>query len=342
MTAGTDVTRGRRTVGETSAAGLEIRAAVRSAVADLPPGSTVLVGCSGGADSLALAAAAAFVGPRAALRVGGITVDHGLQDGSAARARAVAATLVRFGLDPVESWHGRVPAGGDGPEGEARALRRRLLDAAADRHSAAAVLLGHTRDDQAETVLLGLARGSGARSMAGMRPAAARIRRPLLGLPRAVVRAAVPAGVDVWEDPHNADDAYARARVRHRVLPVLERELGPGVAAALARSAGLLRDDADALDAAADDAWPAAVADHADDPVVVRLDVLGTLPPAVRTRILRRAAIAAGSPPTDLTAAHVAAIEAGVASARGGAGVDLPGHVRATCRAGRLTFTRPG
>lgn len=350
-----------------SAAGLEVRAAVRSALADLPAGATVLVACSGGADSLALAAAAAFVGPRAGLRVAAITVDHGLQEGSAARARWVAAALVRWGIDPVESWHGWVRSGRRGPEGEARALRHRMLDAAADRLHASAILLGHTRDDQAETVLLGLARGSGARSLSGMRPVTGRIRRPLLDLPRDQVRAAVPAGVEAWEDPHNVDDSFARARVRHRVLPALEAELGPGIAAALARTAALVRADADALDAAADEAWAAVVDDgsggrRGDGPgggrgdgrpgggrgnhpgggsVVVHLDALDALPLAVRTRILRRAACAAGSPPTDLTAAHVSAVEAMIASGRGGSGVDLPGPVRATRRGDRVTFTTP-
>lgn len=340
----------QRRVTGVSAAGLEVRAAVRSALADLPAGATVLVACSGGADSLALAAAAAFVGPQAGLRVAAITVDHGLQEGSAARARWVAAALVRWGLDPVESWHGRVRSGRRGPEGEARALRHRMLDAAADRLHASAILLGHTRDDQAETVLLGLARGSGSRSLSGMRPVVGRLRRPLLDLPRDRVRAAVPAGVDAWEDPHNVDDSFARARVRHRVLPVLEAELGPGIAAALARTAALVRADADALDAAADEAWIAVVDDDSagrrgDHPgrgsVVVHLDALDTLPLAVRTRILRRAACAAGSPPTDLTAAHVSAVEAMIASGRGGSGVDLPGPVRVTRRGNRVTFTTP-
>jgi tRNA(Ile)-lysidine synthase len=324
----------------TTAAGLEVRAAVRAALTDLPRGARVLVACSGGADSLALAAATAFVGPRMGLGVGGVTVDHGLQDGSAARARAVSATLVRLGLDPVESWHGRVEVGaGGGPEAAARDLRRRLLHAAARRHDAAAVLLGHTRDDQAETVLLGLARGSGARSLSGMRPVSGPFRRPLLGLARDVVRAAVPMGVDIWDDPHNVDDIYTRVRVRHRVLPTLEAELGPGVAAALARSADLLRADADALDTAADDAWPKALDDQdGADVVVLRLDVLDGLSPAVRTRLLRRAALTAGCPPTDLTAEHIASIESVVASGRGGAGIDLPGSVRATRRGARVMF----
>ena len=223
-----------------------VRRSVRAAVADLAPGDLVLVACSGGPDSVALAVALAHEAPRAGLRAGAVTVDHGLQPGSADRAAEVAAQLVDLGLAPVEVATATV-GGSGGPEGAARTARYLALDEAADRLGAAAVLLGHTRDDQAETVLLGLARGSGARSLAGMPPTRGRYRRPLLDLPRDTVRKAA-AGHPTWADPHNDDPAFARTRVRRELLPVLERELGPGVAAALARSADQLRADADALD----------------------------------------------------------------------------------------------
>jgi tRNA(Ile)-lysidine synthase len=338
---------------------LAVRRAVREAVALLPAGSPVLVACSGGADSLALAAAAAFVCPRDGRPAGGVTVDHGLQGGSAERARAVATGLAGFGLDPVEVIH--VPAAGHlrhGPEGNARLRRYTALDAAADRSGAAAVLLGHTRDDQAETVLLGLARGSGARSLAGMAASAGRYLRPLLALPREVVRAAVPAGVKPWDDPHNADVAYARARVRHRVLPTLEAELGPGVGDALARTADLMRADADALDEWAEQVFDDAVLDadvavarveeaavglggsRSDDAGdgALRVDVLADVPKAVRFRVLRKAALAAGSPASDLTAAHVAAVDALVTRWTGQRGIDLPGRVTAMRSGGVVRF----
>src|SRR5581483_7644624 len=141
----------------------EVRNAVRESLSGLVAGDLVLVACSGGADSLALAAAAAFAAPRLGLRAGGVTVDHGLQPGSAERATQAAALLAEFGLDPVEAVTLSVPPGA-GPEAAARAARYRALDAASAELGAAAVLLGHTLDDQAETVLLGLARGSGGRS----------------------------------------------------------------------------------------------------------------------------------------------------------------------------------
>ncbi len=229
----------------------QVRLGVRQALAGLASGDLVLVACSGGADSLALAAALAFEAPRLGLRGGGVTIDHGLQASSAEQARRVTTALAAMGLEPVRSV--RVsPAGPGGPEAAARAARYAALDDAAGRAGAVAVLLGHTLDDQAETVLLGLARGSGARSLAGMPARQGRYLRPLLGIRRTQTVAACAAlQLEPWADPHNFDPAYARARVRHQAMPALAGALGPGVAEALARTACQLRADADALDALA-------------------------------------------------------------------------------------------
>ena len=304
---------------------------------DLAAGALVLVAGSGGPDSVALAVALAFEAPRAGLRAGGVTVDHRLQPGSAARATQVADDLRALGLDPVEATAVDVVPAADGPEAAARQARYRALDEAADRLGAATVLLGHTRDDQAETVLLGLARGSGARSLAGMAAVRGRYRRPLLGLDRATVRAAA-AGHRTWDDPHNADPSFARARVRREALPMLERELGPGISEALARSADLLRADADALDGWAADALSRAAADDPADGLDVA--VLEGLPTAVRTRVLRRAARDAGAPATDLTAGHVAELDRLVTDWRGQGPLHLPGAVVAARACGRLTLSR--
>jgi tRNA(Ile)-lysidine synthase len=312
-----------------------VRVAVRRHVVDLPAGSTVLVACSGGADSLALAAATVFEGRTAALRVGAVTVDHGLQGGSAERASALARLLAERGLDPVVVQRVDVGTAG-GPEAAARLVRYEALDEAADEHSAVAIMLGHTRDDQAETVLLGLARGSGARSLSGMAPVTGRYHRPLLGLDRTTTRCAARAeGFQPWDDPHNRDPAYARVRVRLEALPGLEAALGPGVAAALARTADLLRDDADALDGLADQALASAV-----DPGGAGLDtgVLVALPRALRTRVLRRAALAAGAPAGSLAAVHVEALDALVTGWHGQGTVDLPGGVGAGRACDRLSF----
>lgn len=136
-----------------------IRVAVRRALAELPADGPVLVACSGGADSLALAAAAAFVAPRSGRTAGLVTVDHGLQAGSAERAEAVARWAEQAGLSPVEVVRVEVAGRPGGPEAAAREARYQALVEVAGRHRAAALLTGHTRDDQAETVLLALARG---------------------------------------------------------------------------------------------------------------------------------------------------------------------------------------
>jgi tRNA(Ile)-lysidine synthase len=317
-----------------------VRHAVRSVLLELPPGSLALVACSGGADSVALASALAFEAtrPGRTVRAGGVTVDHGLQPGSAQRADAVVRLLSGLGLDPV---HCRtVVVGGEGgPEAAARAARYAALDAVAEREGAAAVLLGHTLDDQAETVLLGLARGSGLRSLAGMAAIAGeqgRYRRPLLGLARATTRSAcADEGLPVWDDPHNADPTYARARVRAAVLPVLEAELGPGVAQALARTAQLARDDADALDA-----WAASAFAELGTAPDEGLDAaeLERLPAAVRRRVLRLAALASGAPAGSLAAVHVVGVDALVTDWRGQGEVSLPGGGSVARRYGRLYF----
>jgi tRNA(Ile)-lysidine synthase len=310
-----------------------VRNAVRGSLGGLAPGDLVLAACSGGQDSLALAAALAFLAPRAGLRAGAVTVDHGLQEGSAAHALAVADTLRELGLDPVRVSRVTVDGPG-GLEAAARTARYAALGEAAAETGAVAVLLGHTLDDQAETVLLGLARGSGARSLAGMPPRRGLFLRPLLGVRRAVTADACTAlGLSAWSDPHNADRRFARVRVRLDALPALEAALGPGVAEALVRTADQLRDDAEVLEQIA-----ASERGRGDFPMsTISLSVL---PGAVRTRVLRSAALEAGCPAGALTAAHVAAIEELVTDWRGQRGVDLPGGVRAARRSGEVLFER--
>jgi tRNA(Ile)-lysidine synthase len=323
------------------AAVAEIRNVVRACLSDLAAGDLVLAACSGGPDSLAVAAALAFVAPRDGLRGGGVTVDHGLQPGSAERAADVAALLGKLGLDPVCSVTVTAgPAGsGAGPEAAARAARYWALDRAAHERGAAAVLLGHTLDDQAETVLLGLARGSGGRSLAGMPARRGPYRRPLLTVRRATVAAAcAELGLEPWHDPHNSDFRFARARVRHRALPALEDALGPGVAEALARTASQLRADAEYLDELAF-AESGRLRDSCSDPAGLEVSWLRALPAAIRMRVLRDAAIMAGCPHGALTAGHVGQIDALVTSWRGQRWVNLPGRVRARRGDGKVWFT---
>ncbi|MGW0548423.1 tRNA lysidine(34) synthetase TilS [Streptomyces altiplanensis] len=301
-----------------------------------PPPPLVLVACSGGADSMALASALAFEAPKLGIQAGGVTVDHGLQEGSGVRADEVVNRLAALRLDPVEAVAVTVGRAG-GPEAAARDARYAALDAAAERHGAAAVLLGHTRDDQAETVLLGLARGSGIRSLSGMAAVtgAGRYRRPFLQLDRQTARkACMVQSLPVWDDPHNTDPAYTRSRLRHDGLPALEKALGKGVVEALARTAQLSRDDADALDGWAAEA-DASVRDESGHLECVKLYAL---PPAVRRRVLRRAAISAGSPAGALFARHVEEVDRLITGWRGQGAINLPGRVEARRQGGRLVI----
>jgi tRNA(Ile)-lysidine synthase len=326
-----------------------VRAAVRSCLADLEPGQRVVVALSGGADSLALAAATVAVGAELGLLCEAVVIDHQLQPGStevAARAAEQARILgcVRAQVIAVDVPRG---SGSGGVEAAARSARYAALDSAAGvAPPAAAVLLGHTREDQAETVLLGLARGSGTRALAGMAARAGVYRRPLLDLAREVVVAAAAEAaaadprLEPWSDPHNADGAFARVRVRHEVLPVLESALGPGIVEALARTAAQAREDADALDAWAE---RVSIAGHPGTTGTSALPLAALtcagepLPPAIVNRVVRRFLVGAGCPAGALTAGHIRAVAALVepgTSAR--AEVALPGGRRARREAGTL------
>ncbi|GAA1664107.1 tRNA lysidine(34) synthetase TilS [Microbacterium lacus] len=317
----------------------EVRRAVRQALAALSEGTTVLVALSGGADSLALAAATAFEAPKRGIRAVAVTVDHGLQPGSADAAAAASAQAERLGLDARVV---RVEVGGTGgPEAAAREARYRALADAAAQTGAIAVLVGHTLDDQAETVLLGLARGSGGASLQGMAPEAELVPgisllRPLLEVRRKTTRAACAAeDLTPWDDPHNADPAYARVRVRERVLPVLEAELGPGIADALARTAAQLREDAEAFDDMIDETIEDIV-EHAEAGISVSVAALAANPAALRNRIIRH--VVASEFHASLTRAQTLEVARLVTAWSGQGPIDLPG-CRARRVGGRVEFT---
>lgn len=331
------------------------RLAVRTALADLAPGSLVLVACSGGADSLALAAATAFVAPRLHLRAGAVVVDHALLPASASIAARAAQQCRDLGLDPVEVRQVAVADSG-GVEGAARAARRGALEAVREETGAVAVLLGHTMDDQAETVLLRLARGSGARSLVGMEPVADIIRRPLLGLRRAQLRAACRAlDLEWWEDPGNAADGplrradgepLPRAAVRDVVLPALTRALGADPVPALARTADQLREDVWYLE---DEGWAllarsvvgsAEVPGRPGWPAAVDAAGLAAAPGPIRRRAVRYWLVEAGAPAGSLAARHVDGVDDLLLRWRGQVGVDVPGGLRVRREGERLVLER--
>lgn len=315
----------------------QLRSALLASLADLEPGDVVIVACSGGPDSLALAAATAQVARERALHAVAIVIDHGLQTRSAEIAAQAAQTCRVLGLADAEVIPVQVGQRG-GPEAAAREARYAALQEVAQQRGAAAVLLAHTMEDQAETVLLRLARGSGARSLAAMAPKQGIFRRPLLGIHRAVVHEACsqalqPLGIEPWRDPHNDDPRFARVRVR-AALSQISGALGPDVVLGLARSAALLRDDADALEEQTRTWLELHNQDHRG------LDAwaadLAFLPRALRTRIIRAGCLAAGSPATDLDLTHVTTVEQLITHWHGQGEIALPGRVRAWRDYGRL------
>jgi tRNA(Ile)-lysidine synthase len=322
-----------------------VRRAVRRALAGVS--DPVVVACSGGADSLALLTATAFEAHKKGLHVLGVTVDHGLQEGSAEHAARVVRQMAGLGADETVTVTVSVTASGQGPEAAAREARYAVLEEVAQRSGAGTVLLGHTLDDQAETVLLGLTRGSGGRSLAGMRrlfylgdeERGTCFERPLLDVTRAQTEAACRAeGIEWWDDPHNADPRFTRSRVRHRVLPVLEEELGPGVARTLARTGHQLRMDMWELDELAERTYRDVARREGLD-----AGALETHGPGIVSRVVRLAALDAGCPASELFAVHVDAVlplTEGAAHDHAGKQIQLPGHVTAY-REGDLLRFRP-
>ena len=316
----------------TNPATVAIRSAVRECLSSCSAGDTVLVAVSGGADSLALAAALIPESKNLLVNLVGVTIDHQLQKSSDKQAEKVLAQLLKLGISQVEIVKVDVELL-DGLEASARRARYAALDAVAERHNAKLIFLGHTLNDQAESVLLGLARGSGARSLSGMARCTDKYCRPLLEISRSETLAACAENNLIpWIDPHNSDSQFARVRVRTDALPKLEESIGPGITEALARSADLLRDDADALDGWANQV--SANLDLAD----LEISLLAGLPKAVRTRLLRKAIYAAGAPTGSITADHVASVEAFVTSWHGQGACSLPGGVKVSRISGRLSL----
>jgi tRNA(Ile)-lysidine synthase len=309
-----------------------VRSAVRHWLEKYEAGDKILVAVSGGADSLALAYALAAEAKKLAITVIGVTVDHQLQSQSASQAELVVKQLSEMKLACVVK---KVTVDiKEGLEASARKARYQAIDEVAKAENAVAVFLGHTKDDQAETVLLGLARGSGTRSLSGMAHHNGIYVRPLLEITRIQNEEFCnEVGLQFWIDPHNADSQFARVRVRTEALPTLEKTIGPGISDALARSAHLLRDDADALDH-----WAKREEVHLD---LADLDCahLETLPRAIRSRILRSAIYAAGAPSGSVSAEHVSAVEALISAWNGQGALNLPGGVKVERISGRLSLS---
>ena len=309
-----------------------IRSEVRSWLEKFEAGDLVLIAVSGGADSLALAYALSLEAPKLAIQLHAVTIDHQLQAASCAQATITVQQMKSLGIETtIEKVTVTMI---DGLEASARKARYSAFDNVGDRFNAMAIFLGHTRDDQAETVLLGLARGSGTRSLSGMAPHQGRFIRPLLSITRAQTEnLCSEVGLTIWNDPHNVDPQFARVRVRTQAMPSLEKTIGPGIAEALARSAELLRHDADALDE-----WAHREVIH-QDLADLECEHLASLPRAIRSRIIRTAIYAAGAPAGSVSAEHVSVVEALIMAWSGQGAAHLPGGVKVERFSGRLSLS---
>ena len=311
---------------------LAIRQAVRPWVESAS--HRILLGVSGGADSMALAVGTVAEAKIAGIEVIAIIIDHQLQSNSAEVASKARIQLLDLGCDGVDLIPVSIEIT-DGMESSARRARYAAFDSAINRYQPDYFFLAHTKNDQAESVLLGLARGSGTRSLSGIAEVNGKFIRPLLAIDRATTEATcLENSLTVWEDPHNSDLAYSRVRVRKEILPLMESHLGPGIIDALARSAAILREDADALDTLAEEFLSGQ--DSQDLPV----ELLEGLPKAIRIRVLRSAIYSAGAPMGSLGADHLAPVEALVTNWHGQGEISLPGGVKVLRISGRLSLSQ--
>jgi tRNA(Ile)-lysidine synthase len=312
---------------------LEVRRAVRVWLETFEANSKVCIGVSGGADSLALAIATMLEADSFGIDLVAVIVDHGLQEESAEISVKTRSKLEKLGYKDIFLGRANIKMV-DGLEASARRARYQIFHQALDTYGAKYFFLGHTKNDQAEGVLLGLARGSGTRSLSGMQEVNGEFIRPFLGTNRETTEAAcIEAGVDFWIDPHNSNLEFTRVKIREKILPLIEEEIAPGAIDALARSATILGQDADALDGWADRVF------EQINPADIAISTLTELPIAIRSRVLRRAIYALGAPDGSISAAHLAPIEALVSDWRGQGHTSLPGGVKVGRISGRLSLS---
>ncbi len=290
----------------------DVRRAIRESLEklELAPDSLVLAACSGGPDSLALASALAFEAPRLGLRAGAVVVDHELQSGSDQVAQEASDRCKELGLAPVVIEKVSVVETGTGMEAAARDARYAALEKARVELGAELIMTGHSLEEQAETVLLGLARGSGLRSISGMPiyDPDRRLLRPLLDIRRDLLHKSLEdQGISFWQDPQNQDPKFARVRVRN-LLANLEAELGAGFILGLSRSALIATEAADFLDAAAKDLEREARSAASAKSVSYRVDRLAAVHPSVLKTMLKLVCERAGA--SSVSSAQIAAIEA--------------------------------
>ena len=307
---------------------IELQNAVQNLLKDFEAGDLVLVACSGGADSLALAWTTAVVGKRLELKTGAIIVDHQLIPESSEVAANAKKQCEELGLSEVLVKKVKVEQTNEGLEAAARIARYQAFENVLSETKAKAILLAHTQDDQAETVLMRLTRGSGAKSLSGMTEVSGKYLRPFLHLRKKLVHDSLDLiGLKAWQDPANTDKQYLRVKVRQDLMPRLVEVLGESTISSLDKTAHLLRLDNQALEELAQQ-----FVDSQADVKVNGLNIkeLEKLPEAIRTRVLRICGVASGVQPGPFSFEHIEAIDALVKNWHGQGNVDLPGFIQAT------------
>jgi tRNA(Ile)-lysidine synthase len=311
-----------------------IRLAVRNCLtSNTKPGQKLLIAVSGGADSLALAAACEFEAKKLGLKIAAAVIDHSLQNNSDKVAAQTAKTLAALGFEEVVVKKIAVGKAG-GPEAAARTARYTALETLRQKTKSHFIVLGHTSSDQAETVLLGLVRGSGSKSLSGMSAKTGLLLRPLLGIERSTTEAfCKDSGIKYWSDPQNKDKKFLRVMIRKHVLPFLEKQLGGSVAASLVRTSDQLREDNTYLEAQADKSFKK-YAKVAGSGIGFDAKALEKLPAAILNRVIKKALDSFGS---ESSRTHVLAVSDLVLSWHGQKPLALPG-VRVVRKGNTISF----
>jgi tRNA(Ile)-lysidine synthase len=311
-----------------------IRLAVRNSLtSNTKPGQKLLIAVSGGADSLALAAACEFEAKKLKVKIAAAVIDHSLQKDSDKVAAQTAKTLAALGFEEVVVKKISVGKAG-GPEAAARTARYTALETLRQKTKSHFILLGHTSSDQAETVLLGLVRGSGSKSLSGMSEKTGLLLRPLLGIERATTEAfCKDSGIKYWSDPQNKDEKFLRVMIRKHVLPFLEKQLGGSVAASLVRTSDQLREDNTYLEAQADKSFKK-YAKVSGSGISFDAKAIEKLPAAILNRVIKKALDSFGS---ESSRTHVLAVSDLVLSWHGQKPLALPG-VRVVRKGNTISF----
>jgi tRNA(Ile)-lysidine synthase len=312
----------------------QIRLAVRNTLTShTKPGQKLLVAVSGGADSLALAAACEFEAKKLGLKIAAAVIDHSLQKDSDKVAAQTSRTLASLGFEEVIVKKVSVGKAG-GPEAAARTARYTALEKIRQQTKSHFIVLGHTSSDQAETVLLGLVRGSGSKSLSGMSEKTGLLLRPLLVVDRATTEAfCKDSGIKYWLDPQNKDEKFLRVMIRNHILPFLEKQLGGSVAASLVRTSDQLREDNSYLESQADKSFKRYATVSASG-ISFDAQLIGKLPSAVLNRVIKKALDGFGS---ESSRTHVLAVSDLVLSWHGQKPLALPG-VRVVRKGNTITF----